>query len=394
MVEEEKKEETIEESMKVINTLSELIFPPASQETERPEIEIAASVTEAQPEETENAIEDDEDVEEKTPAGPAENEADVDGNPDQDPDFSDPIDIVTENGEDFYSEPPEENEIPDDHDDLETEFIQHETEPLLQDIANQIMHLIEESTTVKEEEATTVRDREELEAEAEANQANHETQTEATEAEQATELIDVRVSETSEAENIESEQVEGSKNEHMEELTTVIADELNAAPTEKPVETESPPTEAAIPELLVADATTVMPVTVTAPAVDVTTQAIAELTSRTTVMEPNAEISTTIANFLHFSDDEATTVASLSSEATTKDTRRKFDDFKLKAFSAHHISFRFHRENPPRRPRQLGRFPRTLMPQRQAVSTGRSQHVLQRQSGLRVRVSAILGHLE
>lgn len=352
-MQEEKKEE-IDEGIKVINTLSELIFPQVVHETERPAIETTEPVTESKAEETENLIEEDEDEEERTPAGPADNEAYIDGNPDQVPDFSDPIDIVTEHDDDLYSEAPEENEIPDEHDDLETEFIQHETEPLLQDIANQIMHLIEESTAAAEEEnveTTTARDREELEEGAEGDEetihANEKAQTEATEAEQVTELIDVHVSETSEAEKIESEQVEGNKNEHMEELTTIV-DELINTPTEKPVETESSSNEtaAAVAEAIVDSLPpTLTPVAVTEATVDATTQAIQELTSRTTIMEPDAEIASTIANFIHIRADEATTVSTLSSEATTKDTRRKFAQVQLAKLSPFTRFVSFRRKN-------------------------------------------------
>jgi Low-density lipoprotein receptor domain class A len=321
----EEKKEQAEEGIKVINTLSELIYPQSVHETKTPEIEIASSVTEAEAAvETENLIGDEE---EKTPEAPTDNEATyVDENPVQDPDFSDPIDIVTEQEEDIYSEAPEENEIPDEHDDLETEFIQHETEPLLQDIANQIMHLIEESTTVKEEEAVET-------TTADASHAMEETQTEA---DQATEMIDERVSESSEVENMENSQDGASKNGHLEEPTTVTDEFITV--TENADHTEASSTDGNVSQLTrdpdaiyfpdddspaATPAPLNIPTTVTEVMMDATTQVIQELTSRTTVMEPNAEISTTIANFIHTTKDDVTTISPIPSEYTTKDSRRK-----------------------------------------------------------------------
>lgn len=357
ILEEEKVE--ADDGIKVINTLSELIYPQANHDTKKPDLETANSVTEA--EIAENLVED----EESEPQTTTDNEYidSADETPEQDPDFSDPIDIVTEQEDDQYLEAAEENEIPDETDDLETEFIQHETEPLLQDIANQMMHYIEESTTEKDlenVEATTVHAQEETEGQSSAaseqtNQANNEvktTQTEATEAEQATELIDVRVSEASEAVDLEKPAVEENKNEDLQELTTNITNEMINTPTEKPVEIESSSVsslEVLKDEVAVADqklnkekteaetlevsSTTASSVisestsettTVTEAVSDATTQAIIELTSRTTVMEPHAEISSTIANFIHeTSEADVTTVSTFSSETTTKDTRRK-----------------------------------------------------------------------
>lgn len=62
--------------------------------------------------------------------------------------FSEPIDIETENDDENNQEFIEEdNEISDGDDSLETEFIRHETEPLLQDIANQMVNFIDQSST-------------------------------------------------------------------------------------------------------------------------------------------------------------------------------------------------------------------------------------------------------
>jgi hypothetical protein len=315
----------VDDGIKVINTLSELIYPPMHQETKPVEMEAANSVTE--PEITENLVDETEESN--------ENDAYIDSiDEEEEPDFSEPIDIVTEHEDEQYHE--EENEIPDDTDDLETDFIQHETEPLLQDIANQMMHYIDESSTAKDDEeietTTKVQDREET------GDDEITTQTEAVE--QTTEVIDVRVSETSDTENIESSANEGNEKEDLQELTTTVDDD--ATPTEKPVEIES--SSASQSEVTsesnaekIEISSTILPSessSVTEVAVDATTEAIKELTSRTTVMEPNAEITSTIANFIHERNDDVTTASVFSSEVTTKDTRRKLflHNFKLLSF--------------------------------------------------------------
>lgn len=335
---EEPKEEA-DEGIKVINTLSELIYPQIHHETKQPELEAANSVTE--PEITENLVDQDEDQ------GSNENDNDndvyidsIDENIDEEPPLSGPIDIE--------GDPIEENEIPDESDDLETEFITHETEPLLQDIANQMMHYIDESTTAMEDEdieTTTVQAQQEVEGQSistgnETNEASNketQTETEALEVEQTTEMIDVRVSETSEAEMIENLTMEENQNEELQELTTDASDATVDTPTEKPVEVESVTETEVQPEAVqkiddVPSSTDASEVpTVTELAIDATTQAIVELTSRTSVMEPHAEISSTIANFIH-NIDEVTTVSSFSNEATTKDTRRKLNFCQLKLY--------------------------------------------------------------
>lgn len=316
-----------DEGIKVINTLSELLYAQKNPETTT----IAA----------ETEIPDDQD------------QTYVDETPAHDPDFSDPIDIVTEHEEEYHEE---ENEIPDETDDfgaMETEFIQHETEPLLQDIANQMMHLIEENTTEGESEvtaATTVVQDIESQTNAEDSEVS---QTEGSEA--TTELIDVRVSETEaanlevqpaeatkvkiqheEAANLEIQPAEAEKQEHLAEPTAEVDEAINT-PTEKPVETESSSTpqplvvlsqnredetrgneDVATPTSLISEASSV-----TEAITDSTTEAIRELTSRTTVMEPNAEISSTIANFIHDSSDVTTASSFTSEESAGKDARRE-----------------------------------------------------------------------
>lgn len=334
----EDSKEEVDEGIKVINTLSELIYHPQMlQETKKPALESANSVTEA--EITENLVVEDGDQ------GSSDNDAYIESIDDEEPELSGPIDIVTEHEEDQYNEAPEENEIPDETDDLETEFISHETEPLLQDIANQMMHYIDESatTTVTNDdiETTTIPYKQEEEAEGQSvatiDEVNEVTQTEASEVEQATEMIDMRVSETSEAEKIENLPMEEeNKNQELLELTTDVSDAIDT-PTEKPVEIEvateaevQPAVNQSVDDI---SSSTAASERVTEQAIDATTQAIIKLTSRTTVMEPHAEISSTIANFIHTANDEVTTVSTLSYEATTKDTRRKLAQILLLKFS-------------------------------------------------------------
>lgn len=307
-----------DEGIKVINTLSELLYSQSNPETTTVAAETEAPV-------------DHEDHEQSY----------IDETPAHDPDFSDPIDIVTEHEDEYHEE---ENEIPDDTDDfgtMETEFIQHETEPLLQDIANQMMHLIEESTTQEDDEVTAattvIQDNTETQSNAEISEA---TQPEGSEA--TTELIDVRVSET-EADNMEKLPAEADKNEHLEEPEPAKVDEAVNTPTEELVETESSSTPKPAEPLVVlsqnredetkenedvAAPTTAASLiseatSVTEAITDSTTEAIRELTSRTTVMEPNAEISSTIANFIHDAPSDVTTASSSIEESTGKDARRE-----------------------------------------------------------------------
>lgn len=300
-----------DEGIKVINTLSELLYAQTNPETTT----VAA--------ETEIPADNDQTYIDETPA--------------HDPDFSDPIDIVTEHEDEYHEE---ENEIPDDTDDfgaMETEFIQHETEPLLQDIANQMMHLIEENTTEGDGEVTAattvIQDEAETESNTEVSQAEG--------SEATTELIDVRVSDT-EAANVETQPAEAEKKEHLAEPTAGVDEAINT-PTEKPVETESSSTSQPAEPLVVlsqnreeetrgnedvAAQTTAASLiseatSVTEAITDSTTEAIRELTSRTTVMEPNAEISSTIANFIHDSASDVTTASSFKEETSGKDARRE-----------------------------------------------------------------------
>lgn len=256
-------EEHHEDDTKVISSLSELIYPEMHQQpptTLRP-IEI----------ETESSYLDESEL-------------------------SAPIDISTDHDELYHEE---ENEIPDDTEDIDSEFIQHETEPLLQDLANQMMHLIEESSTatvasvddVNEEETTTA---------AEMLSEGHDED-------------DEKITTTESAEEkLEIAQTEANKKQ-TDELIDGRVDETKIV-TEKLVgETESSTPFPSSSE----------PSSITESIVDSTTQAIVELTSRTSIMEPNAEVSSTIVNFIHEDTLASTTMTSI--ESTTKDTRRELN---------------------------------------------------------------------
>lgn len=307
----EERDEEADDGIKVINTLSELIYEKLNQEMKQPELSIANSATEK-----------------------AEISIDNDDSPDEnlehDPDFSDPIDIISEHEDIQYHE--EENEIPDENDDSETEFIQHETEPLLQ--ANQ--HFIEESTTKKHDEieATAYEDVEGHESStSDEHASDHITQTKS---EIAAELIEVRVSETPEAENKQNTTIDGNKSEDLHELVAEIDGAISTS-SEEPAEIESPSVEKLSADIEISptnediktenediiESTQASSVTESSPVTestfDATTEAILDLASRTTIMEPNSEISSTITNFIHERIDEVTTI---SSEATTKDSRR------------------------------------------------------------------------
>lgn len=314
----EERNEEADDGIKVINTLSELIYQKLNQEIKQPELAIANSATEKA----------------EIPEKIIDHDDSLDENLEHDPDFSDPIDIISEHEDDQYLE--EENEIPDEIDDSETEFIQHETEPLLQ--ANQ--HFIEESTTKKHDEIETTA-YEDLEGHenstSDGHTSDHTTQTKS---EIAAELIDVRVSETPEAENKRNTTIGGNENEDLHEHAAEIDGAVNT-PSEETAEIESSLVEKLSSDVEVSptnediktenenedivESTQASSVTESSPATestfDATTEAILELTSRTTILEPNSEISSTITNFIHERIDEVTTI---SSEATTKDSRRNF----------------------------------------------------------------------
>lgn len=278
--------------IKVINTLSELIYSQLNQDAKKPEEEITEQAHEA--EETDNSDQ-----------GSTDSYVDSDNeNPAQNPSFSEPIDIVTEHEDEEYHDSPEINEIPDETDELETEFIQHDTQPLHQDDENQLMHLIEESTTMDNIETTSTR-----ELTNSSIEDGLELQTEASISKNTSEANDSRVNETLEAERIEESSLDVNKNEHLQDMITAIN-----TPTEK-----QPDDEITTEMKVVAPVSTSATVT-SESALASTTEIILELTSRTTILDgPHAELSSTIANFIH--DGETTTAATLLS-TTIKDTRR------------------------------------------------------------------------
>lgn len=337
LLEVEKQEE---ESINVINNLSELIYPQTQHEIRKPELEIVNSMTEKSI--AENLV-DDEDHEAQSSI---DNESIIDHHDDEDNEdiISGPIDLVTDHEIDQY----EDNEIHDETDDMETEFIQHETEPLLQDIASQMMQIIEETTFADEEILqTTTKDIVEFEGQLnskndENNDDDNQDETEAPEIEPVptTTTVNIQATETSQ-QSIESSTTEENRNQDLKEQTTEIIAETSEATTGKPFENESSTTEA-LDEIITTeiysdkiktDDITQISISefssVTEQMMDTTTQTILELTKRTTIMEPNAEISSTIANFIHNKNDELTTISTISSssEDTTKDTRRKLLSF-------------------------------------------------------------------
>lgn len=232
--------------------------------------------------------------------------------------FSDPIDIVTENDVNDHEYHEEENEIPDETDDLESEFIQHETEPLLQDIANQMMHLIEQSSTTYEatlpsSSSLNGGDEDEIAAASTVTESvnkkegRNETQTEATDDEKTTQMIDVHVKETSDdGENRNAENAKPVKDE-------------TKIDTEKLVVMGE--TESSTPSTISSG-----PSSTTDTIVDSTTQAIVELKGRTKIMEPNAElVSSTIVNFIQADSLASTTTTITSIESPTNDSRRELN---------------------------------------------------------------------
>lgn len=279
--------------IKVINTLSELIYSHTNQEKK--------------PEETTVAEHETETYEEDSYQGSTDSSYDSDNeSPALNPSFSEPIDIVTEHEDEEYHESPETNEIPDEADDLETEFIQHDTEPLLQDVANQMMHLIEDSTSMDGIEASSPSEP--------PNQSNNDVEliTEASISENTSEVIYSRVSESLEAERIKESSSDGNKNENLQDM--IIVDEAITTPTEKQPEDEIT-TEMKAGEPVGESAT------VTEPPLASTTEIILELTSRTAIVDgEHAALSSTITNFIH--DGETTTSSALLS-STVKDTRCK-----------------------------------------------------------------------
>lgn len=286
-----------DDGIKVINTLSELIYPQLYHETQQPVLQS----------ENENAA----------------TEASVHYG---EPELSEPIDIETDHDEYQYSEF-EENEIPDETDD--TEFIAHETEPLLQGVANQIIEDITMPTDENIDENSIVTETEKVQGQPETtdNEINSDlTQTEALNIydDENIEKVESTTSEIIEAENIENSTADGKQNEDLLVATDVkTSDDLQTEKneiTESKIELTSPPVAEEVSSA-------------TESTKEETTQIIQELTSRTTVLEPvDSPVSTTIANFMHNISDEITTTSSAIHETTTIDTRRNATENFLKTF--------------------------------------------------------------
>ncbi|CAG9799349.1 unnamed protein product [Chironomus riparius] len=125
-----------------------------------------------------------------------------------------------------------------------------------------------------------------------------------------------------------------NENSEVVESTTVIK-EINVAPSEKPVENESFAESQQHEENVRIDVNdpihstystlTSESATVTDIPLDATTQSIIDITTRTAIIEPNAEISSTILNLINNEQvpDITTTLSSLITGEITKNTRKK-----------------------------------------------------------------------
>lgn len=124
-------------------------------------------------------------------------------------------------------------------------------------------------------------------------------------------------------------------NENLEVVeSTTIIEERNVEPSEKPVENESFAesqkheenirTDVNDPQHSTYSTLTSESSSVTDIPLDTTTQSIIDLTTRTAIIEPNAEISSTILNFINTEQvpDITTTLSSLITGEIIKDTRR------------------------------------------------------------------------
>jgi hypothetical protein len=141
---------------------------------------------------------------------------------------------------------------------------------------------------------------------------NEQKEEEEEERERTTTMSSEKFTETPTEQPVEIESQTERQQEHLEMENEVQSDdeivhhstETTLAPsTEVPIKTELPSTE--IPSTSAA-APTEMPIDAA------TTQAILELTTRTEAIEPHAEISTTIANFIHEEIDVTTTTTTTS----------------------------------------------------------------------------------
>ena len=251
----------INDEMKVINTLSELIYPQLQNEIKHEE----------------------------------------------EPELSGPIDINTEQDEDdYYTETLEENEIPDEMDD--TEFIPHETDALLED-ASGIIHYKEESTVPPEILATTS-----LQSVSEDEENLTVTPTLETEASKISEPI------TEVIETIESERFEEENDQNLNIINNQEKDNQETNETKDSIDAiKTDITEIKISkenqESNESENSTEKKIAIT----ETTTENIPEHVSHT-VTKPSAVISSTIKNFTF---DEVTTKSSESQEKVIEDKRSK-----------------------------------------------------------------------
>lgn len=251
----------INDEMKVINTLSELIYPQLQNEIKHEE----------------------------------------------EPELSGPIDINPEpNDDDYYSETEEENEIPDEIDD--TEFIPHETDALLEDVSG-IIHYKEEST-IHPELATTS-----LQSVSEDEENLTVTPVLETDASKLSELI------TEVIETIESERFEEENDQNLSIINNQEKDNQETNETKDSVDAiKSDGTEIEKAEdnheIVKPENSTEKTIAIT----ETTTENIPEHVSHTIVTKPSAVISTTTRNFTF---DEVTTKSSESQEKMIEDKRSK-----------------------------------------------------------------------
>ncbi|CAO1297794.1 unnamed protein product [Diamesa tonsa] len=164
---EKESDNDIDNPINSINSLSELIYPSTNkQKVNETKIEIVSVITEP-----ENEIRESTEVNDTEEEDDQSNELSHDEETDasETNEVSEPTENLTEINvikDDHESESPEENEIPDDNDDFGAELIvPHETEPLLQEIANQMMQLIEASTINDDEdnlETTTMQNEQDV----------------------------------------------------------------------------------------------------------------------------------------------------------------------------------------------------------------------------------------
>ena len=262
----------INDEMKVINTLSELIYPQLQNEIKHEE----------------------------------------------EPELSGPIDINTEQDEDDYQYGGtlEENEIPDDIEDTndmeDTEFIPHETEPLLGDISG-VIHYKEETTMPPENIATTS-----LPSVSENEENLTVTPTLEAEASKLSEPV------TEVLVTIESERFDGESGQNLITINNQEKDNQETNETKDSVDAiKSDVTEIEItqdndesikPESSTTTTEKIIAITETI------TEKIPELLSHTIITKPSVVISSTMRNFTF---DEVTTKSSILQEKTIEDKRSK-----------------------------------------------------------------------